>query len=91
MTDCFDSHLVTQTSDDVDTTSLMAPSHVELVTPQIGNIPSIVIYTDCVNGSCKCSHFIGGVSSQLQPCRAAPFLFGDSALPAINEEDRLFL
>ena len=53
--------------------------------------PSIPIYHQCVDASCSCTHSIGGIPSQLKPCRVAPFLFGDSKLECIEESDRLFL
>ena len=64
---------------------------VYIVTPQIEGIPSVVVYAECVVGTCDCVHLIGGVPSQLKPCRAASFLFGDRALDSILTDDRLFL
>lgn len=37
---------------------------------------TVDVYTDCARGICKCLHYLGGVRSQLRPCRFAYLLFG---------------
>ena len=55
------------------------------------DVDGIRIYDVCREGKCSCSHLIGGVPSQLKPCRAAPYLFGPSSLDSITEEEKDFL
>ena len=64
---------------------------VYIVTPPFKDIPSVVVYADCVVGTCDCVHLIGDAPSQLKPCRAASFLFGDRALDSVLTEDRMYL
>ena len=60
-------------------------------TPMSNDCVSIPIYTECIDGSCTCTHFIGDHISQLKPCRAAQFLFGGNKLDSIDEDERLFI
>ena len=63
----------------------------ELCTPEFGEVPSIKVYQDCIQGTCDCIHYVGDVSAQLKPCRGAQFLFGSSALDSILGSDRHYL
>ena len=60
-------------------------------TPCYNDIPSITVYDTCITGNCSCVHFVGDLASDLKPCRAAPFLFGDNALPSVTPDDRDYL
>ena len=40
------------------------------------DIPEVCVYSDCLVGTCTCTHFIGSEISQLKPCRFAPFISG---------------
>ena len=64
---------------------------VPLFTPVYEGIPSIPVYHECIAGSCSCVYTIGGAPSQLKPCRAAQFLFGDSALTSVNNDDKMYI
>ena len=66
-------------------------SHMLFETPSYPGITSIPIYNACSSGKCSCIHLIGGLPSQLKPCRAAPFLFGPSPLDTISSDDNVFL
>ena len=37
----------------------------------------INVFDDCIDGSCYCEHYIGGVRSQLKPCRFASIVCDD--------------
>ena len=37
----------------------------------------VSVYQSCSVGKCACQHFIGGVQSQLLPCRFATYLFAN--------------
>ena len=65
--------------------------HIEFTTPVVEEVPEVVVYSDCIRGSCTCCHYIGNVPAQLKPCRAAPFLFGDGAIESIPHDDRMYL
>ena len=74
--------------------STFAPvSNSELVftTPSFPDTIPVSIYGACLKGICSCVHLIGGLSSQLMPCRAAPFLFGASRLDSMDDNEVLFL
>ena len=68
-----------------------SPRETYIVTPPFEGIPSVVVYADCALGTCDCVHFIGDAPSQLKPCRAASFLFGDRALDSLLDTDRMYL
>ena len=61
------------------------------VTPSFEGITPIAIFHDCVLGTCECVHLIVDFPCQLKPCRAASFLFGDSALDSVTEAERLYI
>ena len=67
------------------------PDSVVFYTPAVEHAPSIAVLNSCIDGSCKCCHLIGDVPSQLKPCRAAQFLFGQHVLTTVSEEDKSFL
>ena len=60
-------------------------------TPAFNNCVSIPKHQQCLDASCTCKHFIGGNPSQLKPCCVAPFLFGDSKLDYMDDDECLFL
>ena len=60
-------------------------------TPHYDSIPSINVFTSCVAGTCSFVHLIGQSRCQLKPCRAAQFLFGETALKTVDDSERLFL
>ena len=37
------------------------------------------VYPDCSSGTCTCTYYIGGVKSQLKPCRFASFILTNDA------------
>ena len=66
-------------------------STVSFITPVVGDIPSLTILEECMQGACSCSHLIGGRPAQLKPCRAAKYLFGPDSLESVSDEDKFFL
>ena len=53
--------------------------------PVSGGGRAIGITRECIDGFCACSNLIGGISSNLKPCRVAAFLFsGECTLPAVS-------
>ena len=60
-------------------------------TPCSDTAPAINVFNSCISGTCDCVHLIGGVPSQLMPCRWAPFLFGKDAIPSIEDDERDYL
>ena len=58
---------------------------------RVKDIPPVVVYASCIDGTCECRHFIGDVPTQLKPCRAAPYLFGAAPLESLSQDDRLYL
>lgn len=56
-----------------------------LATPPTPKGTSINVYDSCYVGSCTCTHYIGGILSQLKPCRFAVWLFGQGSI--ITDDD----
>ena len=61
------------------------------MTPWADGIPPLPVYYDCSTGICSCVHLIGGIPTQLKPCRAAQFLFGDDRLQTMNDSEVNFI
>ena len=61
------------------------------VTSALQGIMPVYVYVDCVKGTCDCVHLIGGIPTQLKPCRAAHFLFGNHKLDNISQDDITYL
>ena len=72
-----------------DTSSLCDP--VLFSTPCFNGLPSIGIHASCCAGTCTCQHLFSDMLSQLIPCRATQYLFGESALPTINTKGTRFV
>ena len=60
-------------------------------TPEFVDILPVDVYRNCLTGLCTCVHLIGGHPTQLLPCRAAEFLFGDNRLDSIDDDETLYL
>lgn len=53
--------------------------------PESAKGVSINVYKDCISGTCKCEHLLGGRLTQLKPCRFASLLFGAGREPSNYE------
>ena len=56
-----------------------------------GEVPSISVYSSCLEGTCSCTHYIGGVTAQLRPCRFASFISGPTNVLGGRPEESDFL
>ena len=58
-------------------------------TPPTSEGTIVDVYVACREGSCKCTHFIGGKRAQLLPCRFASYLWKGAGIH-LDEDWELF-
>ena len=69
----------------------VSDNNLVFTTPAMEGVAPVQVFQSCIQGSCKCVHMIGNEPAQLKPCRSACFLFGDSRLDNIDDDESLFL
>ena len=69
------------------TSPLVSESTLLFMSPPMGDVPPIAVYSSCVSGICSCVHSVGDTITQLKPCRASQFLFGDDGLTSMSDDD----
>ena len=54
-------------------------------TPESAHGTAIEVFDSCYSGTCTCIHLIGGVVTQLKPCRIASHLFTPGFMPSVDD------
>lgn len=55
-------------------------------TPPTPKGTTVDIFKSCYDGSCSCVHYVGGMLSQLKPCRFVVWIFGQGSI--VTDDDK---